>query len=105
MTLALLIGGLLLLIAGGELLVRGASKLAISTGISPLVVGLTVVAFGTSSPELAVSVQAVAGGEVDLALGNVVGSNILNILFILDLRGNEWVKSSLFWIRSPAVCT
>jgi len=85
MTLALLVGGLLLLIAGGELLVRGASKLAISTGISPLVVGLTVVAFGTSSPELALSVQAVAGGEVDLALGNVVGSNILNILFILGL--------------------
>jgi len=85
MTLALLAGGLILLIVGGELLVRGASKLAISTGISPLVVGLTVVAFGTSSPELAVSLQAAAAGEVDIALGNVVGSNIFNVLLILGL--------------------
>jgi cation:H+ antiporter len=85
MTLVLLAGGLLLLIAGGELLVRGASKLAGSLGISPLVVGLTVVAFGTSSPELAVSLSAVASGQVDIALGNVVGSNILNVLFILGV--------------------
>jgi cation:H+ antiporter len=85
MTMMLLVGGLLLLIAGGELLVRGASKLALSLGISPLVVGLTVVAFGTSSPELAVSVQAVNAGNVDIALGNVVGSNIFNVLFILGL--------------------
>jgi cation:H+ antiporter len=82
---ALLIAGLALLIVGAELLVRGASKLAVAAGISPLVVGLTVVAFGTSAPELAVSVQAAAAGQGQLALGNVVGSNIFNVLFILGL--------------------
>ena len=77
--------GLVALIVGAELLVRGASKLALSFGISPLVVGLTVVAFGTSSPELAVSVQSAWSGQVDIALGNVVGSNIFNVLFILGV--------------------
>ncbi len=79
------IPGLIALVLGAELLVRGASKLALSFGISPLVVGLTVVAFGTSSPELAVSVQSAWTGRVDIALGNVVGSNIFNILFILGV--------------------
>lgn len=78
-------GGLVFLVAGAESLVRGASKLALSFGISPLVVGLTVVAFGTSSPELAVSVQSAHSGQAEIALGNVVGSNILNILFILGI--------------------
>ncbi len=77
--------GLIALVVGAELLVRGASKLAISFGISPLVVGLTVVAFGTSAPELAVSVQSAWSGQVDIALGNVVGSNMFNVLFILGL--------------------
>ena len=77
--------GLVALVAGAELLVRGASKLALSFGISPLVVGLTVVAFGTSAPELAVSVQSAWSGQVDIALGNVVGSNIFNVLFILGV--------------------
>lgn len=77
--------GLIALVAGAELLVRGASKLALSFGISPLVVGLTVVAFGTSSPELAVSVQSAWSGQVDIALGNVVGSNLFNVLFILGV--------------------
>ncbi len=85
MTLLLFIGGLIALVAGAELLVRGASKLAISFGISPLVVGLTVVAFGTSAPEVAVSVGAALEGRVDIALGNVVGSNIFNVLFILGI--------------------
>ena len=85
MTAALMIAGLVLLVIGGEMLVRGASKLAVSIGISPLVVGLTVVSFGTSSPELAVSVQAALTGQVDIAMGNVVGSNIFNVLFILGL--------------------
>jgi cation:H+ antiporter len=76
-------GGLIALIAGAGVLVRGASKLALSLGISPLVVGLTVVAFGTSAPEMAISVGAVLGGRVDLAIGNVVGSNVFNVLFIL----------------------
>ncbi len=64
---------------------RGAAKLAISFGISPLVVGLTVVAFGTSAPETAVSVGAVLQGNSDIAVGNVVGSNIFNVLFILGV--------------------
>ena len=85
MTLLMFIGGLLALVAGAELLVRGASKLALSFGISPLVVGLTVVSFGTSAPEVAVSVGAVLGGTTDIALGNVVGSNIFNVLFIMGL--------------------
>lgn len=73
------------MIWGAELLVRGSSRLATSFGISPLVVGLTVVAFGTSSPELAVSVMSAFKGQADLALGNVVGSNIFNVLFILGI--------------------
>ena len=85
MTSLMLFAGLLLLVAGGEALVRGASRLAVSTGISPLVVGLTVVAYGTSSPEMAVSLSAVVSGQVDIALGNVVGSNIFNVLFILGI--------------------
>jgi cation:H+ antiporter len=77
--------GLVALVVGAELLVRGASKLALSFGISSLVVGLTVVAFGTSAPEMAVSVQSAWSGRVDIALGNVVGSNIFNVLVILGL--------------------
>jgi len=77
--------GLIALVTGAEALVRGAAKLSLSFGISPLVVGLTVVAFGTSAPELAVSVQSASSGQVDIAIGNVVGSNILNILFILGI--------------------
>jgi len=85
MTILLFIGGLIGLIIGAELLVRGASKLALSFGISPLVVGLTIVAFGTSAPEVAVSVGAVLDGRTDIAIGNVVGSNIFNVLFILGV--------------------
>jgi cation:H+ antiporter len=84
-TLLLFIAGLAALVAGAELLVRGASKLALSFGISPLVVGLTIVAFGTSAPEVAVSVGAVLDGKTDIAVGNVVGSNVFNVLFILGL--------------------
>lgn len=85
MTALLFFGGLVLLVAGAEALVRGAGKLALSFGISPLVVGLTVVAFGTSSPEMAVSVQSAYAGKVDIAIGNVVGSNIFNVWFILGV--------------------
>ena len=77
--------GLVGLVLGASLLVRGASKLALSFGISPLVVGLTIVAFGTSAPEVAVSVGAVLDGNADIATGNVVGSNIFNVLFILGV--------------------
>jgi len=83
--LALLVLGLVLLVAGADALVRGASRLASAAGVSPLVVGLTVVAFGTSAPELVVSVSGALGGSPDVAVGNVVGSNIFNVLFILGL--------------------
>jgi cation:H+ antiporter len=83
--LLFLIIGLVALIAGAEALVRGASKIALSLGISPLVVGLTIVAMGTSSPEVAVSVGAVLNGSTDIAVGNVVGSNVFNVLFILGI--------------------
>ena len=77
--------GLAALIVGAEALVRGASKIALSLGISPLVVGLTIVAMGTSSPEAAVSVGAALSGNTDIAVGNVVGSNLFNVLFILGI--------------------
>ena len=81
----LFVGGLVALIAGAEALVRGASRLALAFGVSPLVIGLTIVAFGTSSPETAVSVGAVLSGSNDIAVGSVVGSNIFNVLVILGL--------------------
>jgi len=77
--------GLITLVCGAQLLIRGASKLALTFGISPLVLGLTIVAFGTGAPELAVSVRSAWGGQVDIAMGNVIGSNIFNVLFILGV--------------------
>jgi cation:H+ antiporter len=77
--------GLVMLVLGAELMVRGASKLALTFGISPLVVGLTVVAYGTGAPEVAVSLQSALSGQPDIAVGNVVGSNMFNVLFILGL--------------------
>jgi cation:H+ antiporter len=85
MTVVLLLAGLVLLVAGAEVMVRGAVRTAGSLGVSPLIIGLTVVALGTSSPELAVSVMSAAQGQADIALGNVVGSNIFNVLFLLGL--------------------
>ncbi|MEO4045735.1 calcium/sodium antiporter [Pseudomonas sp. CAU 1711] len=85
MTLVYLIAGLALLVAGAEVLVRGAARLAAQFGIPPLIIGLTVVAFGTSAPETAVSVQSAWSGSGDLAIGNVIGSNIANVLLILGV--------------------
>lgn len=85
LTIVLFVIGLGLLIGGAELLVRGASGIAAALGIPSLLIGLTVVSFGTSSPELAVSLQAALKGQSDLSLGNVVGSNIFNVLFVLGL--------------------
>ena len=82
---ARILAGLVLLTAGGESLVRGASALARKVGVSALVVGLTVVSTATSAPELAVAVGAVLAGEPELAVGNVVGSNIANVLLILGI--------------------
>jgi cation:H+ antiporter len=84
-TVVLFLVGLVLLAGGGELLVRSASNLATGLGVSRLFIGLTVVAFGTSAPEAVVAVVAALRGSSDLALGNVIGSNIFNVLFILGL--------------------
>jgi len=85
MTILFLSIGLVFLVVGAEALVRGASSLAGKAGIAPLTIGLTVVAFGTSAPELAVSIGSSLSGQPDVALGNVVGSNIFNVLFILGV--------------------
>ncbi len=77
--------GVVALMVGAESLVRGSSRLAARSGLSPVVIGLTVVAFGTSAPELAVSIGAAAGDESEIALGNVIGSNIANVLLVLGL--------------------
>lgn len=84
-TILFLIAGLVLLVAGAEALVKGASRLAVMVGLSPLVIGLTIVAYGTSAPEMAVSVMSSISGQPDIAMGNVVGSNIFNVLFILGI--------------------
>jgi len=85
MPVVLLIAGFLVLTLGAEALVRGASRLAAAFGIAPLIIGLTVVAFGTSAPEMAVSALSGLRGQADVALGNVVGSNIFNVLCVLGL--------------------
>jgi cation:H+ antiporter len=81
----ILVLGLVVLILGGEFLVRGSSNIAIRFKISPLVVGLTVVAFGTSAPELLISIQSALKGSPDLAMGNVIGSNICNLALVLGV--------------------
>ena len=80
-----IVGGLVLLTIGAELLIRGATAMARQFGVSELLIGLTLVGFGTSTPELVSSVQAAFAGSPGVAVGNVVGSNIANILFILGL--------------------
>jgi cation:H+ antiporter len=85
MMLLELFGGLVYLLLGGDLLVRGSVALARRAHISPLVVGLTVVAFGTSAPELCISLSAVLQGQPDISIGNVVGSNIANVLLVLGV--------------------
>lgn len=85
MTILALLGGLVLLVIGGELLVRGSVRVAERLGVSPLLIGLTLVGFGTSTPELVTSVQAAMIGSPGIAVGNIVGSNIANILLILGV--------------------
>ena len=95
--------GLIALIGGAEILVRAVTRLATAIGISKLIIGLTVVAFGTSAPELAISIKAGISGQTDLMLGNIIGSNISNTLLILGLvavfiplKVNKWlIKSDL----------
>lgn len=85
MTYLLFVTGLVILIAGGEGLVRGASGIARHFKLSPMLIGLTIVGFGTSAPELLVSLQAALDGQPGLALGNAIGSNIANVLLILGI--------------------
>lgn len=104
MTLFMLFMGLLVLVVGAELLVRGASQLATSFRIPPLVIGLTIVAFGTSSPEMAVSVKAALTNHPDIVMGTNVGSTIFNIFFILGicaLVAPLVVLQRLVWIDVP----
>jgi cation:H+ antiporter len=103
-TILFFVLGLALLVGGAEILVKGAARLAVVAGIAPLVIGLTVVAFGTSAPELAVTIAATVRDEPDIALGNVVGSNITNVLLILGLSALVAplaVKSRLIRIDLP----
>ncbi len=85
LTIALLVVGLVVLIAGGDYLVKGSSSIALRLHLSPLVVGLTIVAFGTSAPELLISIQAALRGSPDIAMGNVIGSNICNLALVLGI--------------------
>ncbi|MBN1552663.1 calcium/sodium antiporter [bacterium] len=85
MTVLIFAAGLTLLIVGADLLVRGASKLAATAGIPSLIIGLTIVSWGTSAPELAVSIKAGLQHNASIAMGNVVGSNIFNVFFILGI--------------------
>lgn len=106
MTLFLLLAGLVALVAGAELLVRGASRLALAMGISPLVIGLTIVAYGTSTPELAVALRATTAGQPDIVMGNAVGSTQFNVLFILGLSAllrPLKVGAHLVWLEVPVL--
>jgi cation:H+ antiporter len=85
LNLLYILAGLALLVGGAQALVRGASRMALALGISPLIVGLTIVAFGTSAPELSVSIRSCLAGKSSIVLGNVLGSNIYNVLFILGV--------------------
>lgn len=111
--LGLMAVGLAVLIFGGEYLVRGASSVAKKFGISPLVIGLTIVAFGTSAPELVVNMVAAFSGNTDIALGNIIGSNIVNVLIILGVsaviapiavaRTTIWKEIPFAWLASVVV--
>ncbi|WP_147105814.1 calcium/sodium antiporter [Nesterenkonia populi] len=106
LSLFLLVCGFVLLVAGGEALVRGAASLGKRFGLSSLIIGLTIVAFATSAPELAVSLSSAVSGSPGLAVGNVVGSNIANILFVMGLTavfGALFVKIQLIKADIPVM--
>lgn len=103
-TLVLFLVGFVVLIKGADYLVTGASSLAFKLGIAPLVIGLTIVAFGTSAPELVVNLLASLGGNTDIAIGNIIGSNIANILLILGVTAliyPVYVHKSTVWKEIP----
>jgi len=88
--LLVFVGGLVIILLGAEMLLRGASRLAAMLRISPLLIGLTVVSVGTSTPELAVGITAAHEGKGPLAVGNIAGTNMVNILLILGL--SAWMR-------------
>lgn len=104
LSILFLLVGLAILIAGGESLVRGASSLARRMGVAPIVIGLTIVAFGTSAPELIVNIFSAIKGTTDIAIGNIVGSNIANIFLILGISSLITpliVKKGTVWKEIP----
>ena len=104
LSIVLLIAGLAILIGGAESLVRGASSISKRAGIPPIVIGLTIVAFGTSAPEFVVNVFSAFQGTTDLALGNIIGSNITNILLILGISAlvvDLKVQENTTWKEIP----
>ena len=110
-TYLILAGGLLALFLGGDWLVKGASGIALRFGISPMIIGLTIVGFGTSTPELLVSLNAALGGQPGIAIGNVVGSNIANILLVLGVAAvigpismrMADVGKDIYWMTAAAL--
>lgn len=103
-TVAWFVAGLICLTLGAELLVRGSSRLALRLGVPPIIVGLTIVAYGTSTPEMIVSAKGALQGQADIALGNVVGSNIFNVLLILGasaLIAPLAVSRQMVWQEVP----
>ena len=111
LTYLILAFGLFALFIGGDFLVKGAGGLAVRLGLSPMVIGLTVVGFGTSAPELLVSLNAALGGQPGIAIGNVVGSNIANTLLILGLAAVlapitvafAAIRRDLFWMAGATL--
>ena len=104
LNILLVLGGFYVLIKGADYLVNGASSLARRLGVPALVIGLTVVAFGTSAPELFVNVIAALNGSTDIAIGNVLGSNLANILVILGITAIVaplTLQSSTVWKEIP----
>ena len=104
--LLLLVAGFVMLVKGADLFVDGASGIATKFGIPQLVIGLTIVAMGTSAPEAAVSITAAFGGSADITIGNIVGSNILNILIILGISALVYplaIQKSTLIVDIPVV--
>ena len=104
LSIFLLILGLIILIAGAEFLVKGASSISKKLGIPSIVIGLTIVSFGTSAPELIINILSAAKGSTDLALGNIIGSNIANILLILGISAliiDLKVQKNTTWKEIP----
>ena len=102
----LLIVGFILLIKGADFFVEGASKTADRFGIPQIIIGLTIVAFGTSAPEAAISISAALKGNTGIAIGNVLGSNIMNIFLILGITScivTLNVQKNTLWMEMPFV--